>query len=316
MTINKQSLLYSFWAFIRHPKYEPAALKKSILSKSWDIFRLTGFFLMLSVIIGYLSSLILQSFNYDLTKNEILNLFAQKNILLVIFLALIWAPISEELSFRLILKYSPFRFSFSVGFLLVLFYQIILSLFPAVTAALPPWLADPTVWQALAHYVLFVGASGFGFGYLLKKSTDSKFIEKLYSKNFPWLFYALTTFFAFLHFFNYTDIKQIWFLAPIIVLPQFILSLNLGFIRVNYGLRWSILTHFGHNFMSAFPSIILMAASANIFEFVITKDEQLLSRLSLGDMVIMALSSLMMIAFGLVAIIASLFLLLDLCKKK
>lgn len=315
MKINHDSLLYSFWQFIRKPKYEPQALNKSILKKSWDIFRLTGFFLIICFIIGYLISLLLQYFNYDLSKNEIYNLFAKKNIFLVIFLALIWAPISEELSFRMIFKYSPFRFSYSIAFLCFLFIQIIITIFPIINEALLIWLKNLKFWQSLLFYIIFINSIGIILGYILKKTVNSKFIERLYAKNFSWLFYSLTLFFAFLHFFNYTDIKTIWFLAPIVILPQFLLSLNLGFIRINYGLRWSIITHFFHNFLSAAPSIILMAASTNLFQFLTTKNNHLLLNLSIGDLLVIALSSLMTLVFGLIAIFASILLLIDLFKK-
>jgi len=42
-----------------------------------------------------------------------------------------------------------------------------------------------------------------------------------------------------------------------LVVPQFILGLILGFIRMSYGLNWSIIYHFLHNGLAALPIVLI-----------------------------------------------------------
>ena len=65
-------------------------------------------------------------------------------------------------------------------------------------------------------------------------------------KNFKTIFWAFTVIFAGIHFTNFNSTVPI-FIAPILVLPQFVLGIILGYIRVGWGTRYSILFHAIHN---------------------------------------------------------------------
>ncbi len=70
-------------------------------------------------------------------------------------------------------------------------------------------------------------------------------------------FYLSTFLFAALHIFNFELEGTMWFYLPILVLPQFILGLYLGFVRLKSNVGGSILVHAYNN---AIPMIFLLLA--------------------------------------------------------
>ena len=56
-------------------------------------------------------------------------------------------------------------------------------------------------------------------------------------------FYAIAIIFGFIHITNYQISTNVLLLSPILVLPQILLGFYLGFIRVRFGLVWSIALH-------------------------------------------------------------------------
>lgn len=62
-------------------------------------------------------------------------------------------------------------------------------------------------------------------------------------------FYFLAILFGLVHLSNFTITNNVILLAPILVAPQIILGGYLGYIRVRFGLGWSILLHSAYNFI-------------------------------------------------------------------
>ena len=60
-------------------------------------------------------------------------------------------------------------------------------------------------------------------------------------------FYTLTILFGLIHISNFTVTTNVLLLAPILVLPQILLGGYLGFIRVRFGLGWSVVLHASYN---------------------------------------------------------------------
>jgi|TARA_B110000977_G_scaffold81145_1_gene108587 membrane protease YdiL (CAAX protease family) len=60
-------------------------------------------------------------------------------------------------------------------------------------------------------------------------------------------FYAFTLLFGFMHINNFETTNSVLFLAPILVLPQILVGAYFGYIRVRFGLLWSILLHGSYN---------------------------------------------------------------------
>lgn len=66
-------------------------------------------------------------------------------------------------------------------------------------------------------------------------------------KTFKIAFYVFAFIFGYVHITNFELTDNVWILSPLLVLPQIILGLYLGFIRVRFGLVWSILLHALYN---------------------------------------------------------------------
>lgn len=65
---------------------------------------------------------------------------------------------------------------------------------------------------------------------------------------FKYAFYSTAIIFGYIHLFNYQEINANMILfSPILVAPQILVGLYLGFIRVKFGLLWSIALHAVYN---------------------------------------------------------------------
>lgn len=80
-----------------------------------------------------------------------------------------------------------------------------------------------------------------------KKEQFSYDARSYYHSGFPYFFYGMAILFAFVHITNFHLEMRILLLSPLIVLPQFIGGMFLGYVRVRLGIWWSVLLHAMHN---------------------------------------------------------------------
>ena len=74
-----------------------------------------------------------------------------------------------------------------------------------------------------------------------------KTARKVWDKFYDWVFYLMTMAFGLMHIMNFEPSLNIYLLAPILVAPQILIGINLGYLRVRFGLIWSILFHAFYN---------------------------------------------------------------------
>ena len=79
------------------------------------------------------------------------------------------------------------------------------------------------------------------------------------SAYFGLIFYLFSLAFGFYHITNFEVTTTILYLSPLLVSPQLIIGLLLGYIRVRLGLGWSILLHACYNFVLIGPIIVVQA---------------------------------------------------------
>ncbi|TLP79626.1 CPBP family intramembrane glutamic endopeptidase [Maribacter sp. ACAM166] len=77
------------------------------------------------------------------------------------------------------------------------------------------------------------------------------------SKYFPTVFYSFTLIFGLIHLSNFELSTEVWLLSPLLVAPQIGIGFLLGFIRVKFGLVWSMTMHALYNLILIFPLVIL-----------------------------------------------------------
>ena len=66
-------------------------------------------------------------------------------------------------------------------------------------------------------------------------------------KSFKYAFYVSFSLFGFIHIFNFELTTNVLLLTPLLVLPQLLVGSYFGYIRVRFGLLWSMLLHGCYN---------------------------------------------------------------------
>ncbi len=96
------------------------------------------------------------------------------------------------------------------------------------------------------------------------KETFQLLIEKNWEKYYKGIFFFSAILFAAVHITNFEYSKMLLILSPIIVMPQFILGLFIGYLRVKYGFIWGFYLHALHNFIFIGIALFFMEHSSEI----------------------------------------------------
>ncbi|MBD3300651.1 MAG: CPBP family intramembrane metalloprotease [Candidatus Moranbacteria bacterium] len=244
------------------PKYLKKPKKIKISKKIWHMFRLWGIAITAAIITGSIITFILQKIQYDSGNHSITDLIIRQSPLLIFLLAVVWAPITEEITFRLFLKYSPYRLGFSLTFLILMLLQLMENIWNPFEFLFSQF--SPFLILILSLLSIIIG--GLILGALFKKYLNHQKIKLFLKRNFKTLFFCQAVAFAILHILNYTNLKAIIYFTPFLVLPQLILGFILGFTRMQYGLIWSIILHAIYNGILTLPPIILSFLSRETFQ--------------------------------------------------
>ncbi|MEP6875238.1 MAG: CPBP family glutamic-type intramembrane protease [Burkholderiales bacterium] len=146
----------------------------------------------------------------------------------LLFLALVFAPIGEELLFRAGLRRADYT----------------LAIGPALlTLAIAPWVR--TTFVVLAAWAI----AALAINRLLARHTlrrpGARFaLGRRFIAHYAWIFWGYTVAFALMHIGNYSGSGPRGTVVPLLVLPQFVIGTVLGYLRLRDGLRSSMLMHF------------------------------------------------------------------------
>ncbi len=144
--------------------------------------------------------------------------------------ALLWAPLIEELVFRQSLR-RPLQFLWLVpaaGWIMLQGPQWPYTLLAALLLLL-------AFWPALGRWASggrVPGWRGPGWRGL-----------RAYRRFFPWVFHGCALAFALMHLNNFQGAQSAGWLLPLLVLPQWLTGLVLGWLRVRRGIGAAILLH-------------------------------------------------------------------------
>lgn len=75
-------------------------------------------------------------------------------------------------------------------------------------------------------------------------------------KYFKYGYYSLALVFGYIHIFNYEINTNVILFSPLLIAPQIFMGLYFGFIRVKFGLTWSVLMHSLYNLILITPYFI------------------------------------------------------------
>lgn len=222
------SLLGRFYRFLRHPFYSVNVPSQAHPLR--DILRLYALALVLVLPLAIMVGLLAEKLSNSHAISEMAD-----QPLLIFTMAVVIAPLLEEVLFRLPLRYTPANLTFP----LFLWLLIILGT-----------LASAKVVSAITMLPLLC-LTFLGCVFLrvwLKEKMPAKPIHKHYEKWIGWFFYGSTIIFGLIHIPNYQLINDsALLLAPLLVTPQLLLGIFFAFVRLRYGFWWGVFTHAFHN---------------------------------------------------------------------
>jgi len=223
MPISFSTVFYDLWCFIKRPRLAHLSeLWKAHPAQVLSYLLLIDFCLMfpLSAFLGLLG---IEDMDH---KIEALT----DNPMMLVVMAVGLAPVLEEAAFRLPMKYSYVRIGIGLGIALTMLSAIIES---------------ELVIAVITGGVLF---SVFLFQFFNERQGNAlnEQLEPWWNTHFYIPFWLLTTAFALLHLTNFGASFPIY-LAPFLVLPQFVLGIVLGYVRTGYGFVYAVLFHALHN---------------------------------------------------------------------
>jgi membrane protease YdiL (CAAX protease family) len=238
--------------YLAHPKIEYSKSKETVnLYFILNLLKIYVLFFFLAAMAGVILNLFLSENIYHQYTNQLsTNQFKSQisNKLVYIFIIALLIPIFEEITYRLFLtryqkKITIISISLIIGVgLFDISEEFGLLFFPKNLL-----LSDLTM-------VFYVLCFGFPFYLLLKYFVTKKIdFNDYWGKYFPYIFYLSTLLFAFNHVQSLNINASNFIFVPFAILPFFILGLFYAYVRVKYGLLWSIIMHILNNM----PTIIL-----------------------------------------------------------
>ncbi|MEM8627407.1 MAG: CPBP family intramembrane glutamic endopeptidase [Pseudomonadota bacterium] len=246
---NRQSAhLYAhFLRFIKRPRTREELVDDRPNSSAFTaIFKLYALQLPLMACAIVVISMIGNSLS---SPKGITEFVAQSSALQLVLMAVIVAPIGEELVFRTPLIAA--RWVLAIWLLLV----------SAVMGVYADTLLGVGPSGAIALASAFAVA---GFAALLMPRRWFQAIRDGHRRSFFVLFWVSVLAFGFLHLSNYSSEQKATVLAPLLVLPQLIAGVFLGYLRVVYGLTSAIALHMLNNSLAVVPVALLSTANINV----------------------------------------------------
>ncbi|QPC98439.1 CPBP family glutamic-type intramembrane protease [Qipengyuania soli] len=159
------------------------------------------------------------------------------------FAAIVFAPVAEEIAFRSWLSGRP-------GHVLFIILALVALAIVGASGAASAQQVNP-VTGGIALVVFLAGLVGL---WVLRGRDAMGWFQKL----FPLFYWFSAIAFAGIHLLNFS-VENMATILPL-VLPQFVIGLVLGYLRVNYGLWSNIMLHMLHN--AAFITLVAVAGSA------------------------------------------------------
>jgi hypothetical protein len=154
----------------------------------------------------------------------------------------LFAPVAEELSFRLPLRFTKINLTIS-ALLVTLFAVRRLLLKFGIFGLATRWLWS-AVFAILVASVVFV---------LLRTEPVKRLVRSFWLDHFRSVLYVSCFAFGLLHISNYrftTLTAETLLLAPLLALPQIISGFILAFARMRLGMIWCIVLHAANNFLA------------------------------------------------------------------
>ncbi|NJO01770.1 MAG: CPBP family intramembrane metalloprotease [Bacteroidia bacterium] len=241
------TLLRDIEKFIKKPSLDPEQPLGFKQQLSW-LFKLLAIDYALMLVTLIPISFLVQE---DMVSEHRMDEFIELASPVIIFLSVVVAaPLIEETAFRLYLSGQP----------PALFISLILMGFYFLMP-----LPSPTLYYATA---LYGGSLCILLAFLVFNTNSPARLEKFWKHNFRWIYYFSALLFGLVHLLNYELARpSLWLLAPILVLPQILLGLLLGYVRIRQGFFLAIALHALHNLILIVILLVMRYNGVDINSF-------------------------------------------------
>ena len=244
-----ETAIREYLTFLRSPQYD----YKRSASLDWITITKLFFFVFaveMLVLIPMSSFMGLEEIPHIMES-----LMMEKSFWFIALMAIVIAPIAEEIIFRLHLRYHWLTFLYLIILLLVvLFFGLkyaALDMVSGLGEVQQQVLDNGFLRTVLLVTILTIVA----MSYLLSKGFESQWMQRI----FPFIFYMSAAVFALVHISNFELPEGRWYLTPLLVMPQFILACYLGYVRVRNNVIASIYVHALNN---SIPMLLYAMASS------------------------------------------------------
>ena len=228
-----EEAIRDFLSFLRRPKYD----QQWAQALSW--ITITKLFILVFCIEMLALTSISGVVGLDEIPHALESVMDNSSLWAIAALAIILAPFFEELLFRYHLKYKWL----SILFLFVLGCGVLWLLLKAFAPDIEQQLMQNAALITENWFLLSVTVAVFvviiTIVFMVSQAVPLTFI----SQTFPFIFYATALAFALVHIGNFNTSTVAWYMTPLLVLPQFILALYLGYIRMRKNIWSSIYVH-------------------------------------------------------------------------
>ncbi|AFZ83122.1 CAAX amino protease [Candidatus Kinetoplastidibacterium crithidiae] len=225
---NKNSLFFnevvSFFAFLKKPKNYVNTLRDYNFAINIYNFFLIKFEILFfwTIVLWIINIFLLGPISYNFSK--IIGAHHKTEFINIpMYIGILWAPLIEEMLFRYPLLCNPVQFVVTLPFFILLL------------------LTGPSYYNLFLLFLLILVCVYFR----VKNSFSIIFDWNYYILYYQIIFYIFSVLFAFIHVFNFSfdDSKLNLFFIPLLLLPQLVSGLVLGWIRVSRGIFSSIIVH-------------------------------------------------------------------------
>lgn len=151
-----------------------------------------------------------------------------------VLFAVLVGPLLEEIAFRLAMRFRLRTVLIGVTAFVIYMTQAASHLFESEDS----------------QGVLILGgvASVILLGFILLCIKRQNAVKAWWTIHFSWVFYIFSVAFAFIHIFNFEEFPlKVILLTPLITLPQLILGLGMGYLRMRFGFWYGYLFHVLNN---------------------------------------------------------------------
>lgn len=246
---SESSQLRPLLRFLRRPNFGPSAPGR-LSVRYWLAW--LGLLLLLAVLSGMLDRVLVRAFHWPVPGSGTWAAFLRHPSWAAVITFLV-APTLEELGFRAFLSVAP-KFVFAgLTFFPAYLYLFIQNEITPITTPL----SAATVFSRFVHTFWVILPAGAINMLLYRYRRDV--VLTFFRRRGVWVFWTSCIVFGAGHNLLYTN-SPVWW-GFVLVMPQFLLGIGLAYLRVSFGLRWSIASHYALDLLILLPSWLYFSAN-------------------------------------------------------